>query len=298
MSGWLRLPLFYFKCVRIMKKSVLTFSDHSRHFKDCIYVYPVVSRRSQGVSLGINLNINNACNWRCVYCQVEGLVRGKPERIDLPRLKFELDMMLDWIVNGQFIQEYAPVGLQRFNDICLSGNGESTLSEDFVAVCEIIAELREKYKIGTEVKTVLISNGSEILKENVQQGLKIIAAHNGELWFKIDRANPDAINQVNQVSIDINGVIKRLQLASSLCKTYVQSCWFRVDEIEPAAELVAEFVALMVQLKPYIAGVLLYSTARNPALPEGHNISQVSPEFLTNLANQIADNGIMVKNYV
>jgi wyosine [tRNA(Phe)-imidazoG37] synthetase (radical SAM superfamily) len=188
--------------------------------------------------------------------------------------------------------------LQRFNDICLSGNGESTLSENFVAVCEIIAELRQKYVIDADVKTVLISNGSEILKENVQQGLKIIAKNNGELWFKIDRANPSAINLVNQVSIDINGVIKRLELASSLCKTYVQSCWFRVDQIEPSAELVAEFVALMVQLKPYIAGVLLYSTARNPALPEGNSISQVSPEFLTNLADQIAENGIMVKNYV
>ena len=281
-----------------MKNNILTFSDHSRHFKDCIYVYPVVSRRSQGVSLGINLNINNACNWRCVYCQVEGLVRGKPERIDLSRLKFELDIMLDWIVNGKFIQEYAPVGLQRFNDICLSGNGESTLSEDFVAVCQIIAELRKKYAIGSDVKTVLISNGSEILKESVQQGLKIISENNGELWFKIDRANHDAINLVNQVSIDLNGVIKRLKLASSLCTTYVQSCWFRVDEIKPAAELVAEFVDLMVQLKPYVAGVLLYSTARNPALPEGNNISQVSPEFLTNLADQIARSGIIVKNYV
>lgn len=281
-----------------MKNNILTFSDHSRHFKDCIYVYPVVSRRSQGVSLGINLNINNACNWRCVYCQVEGLVRGKPERIDLSRLKFELDIMLDWIVNGKFIREYAPVGLQRFNDICLSGNGESTLSEDFVAVCQIIAELRKKYAIGSDVKTVLISNGSEILKESVQQGLTIISENNGELWFKIDRANHDAINLVNQVSIDLNGVIKRLKLASSLCITYVQSCWFRVDEIEPAAELVAEFVDLMVQLKPYIAGVLLYSTARNPALPEGNNISQVSPEFLTNLADQIARSGIIVKNYV
>ncbi|RTL12598.1 MAG: radical SAM protein [Neisseriaceae bacterium] len=281
-----------------MKNNILTFSDHSRHFKDCIYVYPVVSRRSQGVSLGINLNINNACNWRCVYCQVEGLVRGKPERIDLSRLKFELDIMLDWIVNGKFIQEYAPVGLQRFNDICLSGNGESTLSEDFVAVCQIIAELRKKYAVGSDVKTVLISNGSEILKESVQQGLTIISENNGELWFKIDRANHDAINLVNQVSIDLNGVIKRLKLASSLCTTYVQSCWFRVDEIEPAAELAAEFVDLMVQLKPYIAGVLLYSTARNPALPEGNNISQVSPEFLANLADQIARSGIIVKNYV
>ena len=64
----------------------LTITDHSRVFNNFTYIYPVVSRRSEGVSLGINLNINNACNWRCVYCQVEGLVRGKPEPINLDKL--------------------------------------------------------------------------------------------------------------------------------------------------------------------------------------------------------------------
>ncbi|MEN9947076.1 MAG: hypothetical protein RLZZ293_1462, partial [Pseudomonadota bacterium] len=125
----------------------LSFHDHSRHFNQCVYVYPVVSRRAQGVSLGINLNINNACNWRCIYCQVEGLQRGKPERINLEQLATELDLMLNWIINGDFLIKYAPDGLQRFNDICLSGNGESTLSEDFLAVCELIALKRKQFSL-------------------------------------------------------------------------------------------------------------------------------------------------------
>ena len=50
------------------------------------YVYPVVSRRAGGVSVGINLNPNNACNWRCVYCQVPGLTFGKGPQVDLTRL--------------------------------------------------------------------------------------------------------------------------------------------------------------------------------------------------------------------
>ena len=91
---------------------ILSIANHSRNFKDFSYIYPVVSRRSNGISLGINLNLNNACNWRCVYCQVEGLVRGRPNAIDLIKLESELEHMLNWIVNGDFIQEFAPLGLQ------------------------------------------------------------------------------------------------------------------------------------------------------------------------------------------
>ncbi|MCK7501470.1 MAG: hypothetical protein MZW92_74080 [Comamonadaceae bacterium] len=50
--------------------------DHSRESAGLTYVYPVISRRAGGVSVGINLNPNNACNWRCIYCQVPDLRRG------------------------------------------------------------------------------------------------------------------------------------------------------------------------------------------------------------------------------
>jgi hypothetical protein len=64
--------------------------DHNRSFIDMTYVYPVVSRRAGGVSVGINLNPNNACNWHCAYCQVPGLVRGAAPEIDLALLAREL----------------------------------------------------------------------------------------------------------------------------------------------------------------------------------------------------------------
>ena len=54
----------------------LTSKVHDRDVAGLTYVYPVVSRRAGGVSVGINLSPNNACNWRCVYCQVPNLQRG------------------------------------------------------------------------------------------------------------------------------------------------------------------------------------------------------------------------------
>ncbi len=68
-------------------RKALSTTDHSRDGAGLSYVYPVVSRRAGGVSVGINLNTNNACNWRCIYCQVPDLVRGAAPPVDLPNWK-------------------------------------------------------------------------------------------------------------------------------------------------------------------------------------------------------------------
>ena len=77
--------------------------DHDRGAAGLEYVYPVVSRRARGVSVGVNLNPNDACNWRCVYCQVPGLVRGAAPEIDLARLEHELRGLLLEIARGDWL---------------------------------------------------------------------------------------------------------------------------------------------------------------------------------------------------
>lgn len=310
----------------------LSFINHSRIFANHTYIYPVVSRRSQGISLGINLNINNACNWRCVYCQVDDLIRGKPLDIDLDKLEQELDNMLNDIVYGDFISKFAPTGFQRFNDISLSGNGEPTLSKQFVQVVEIISKLRKKYhlndpeitafksnsinakhisitpthkkndqkdshKNGPGIKTILITNGSEIDNQHIIPGLQLLSTLNGEIWFKIDSVIPEQIDKINQVRISIDGIRKRLLTACKNCKTYIQTCWFRTNNQDPTANEINHYINFVADLREHIAGVLMYSTARNPALAEGHNISSVSIEFLANIAKQLEQHGVYVRYY-
>lgn len=275
----------------------LTIHDHSRTFADFIYVYPVVSRRAKGVSLGINLNVNNACNWRCVYCQVEGLIRGKPVAVDIIRLEYELDYMLDWIVNGDYVAKYAPVELRRFNDICLSGNGESTLSPQFAEAVGVIEKLRLKYGLTNSIKSILISNGSEIEYPQVIEGLRRLALNNGEVWFKLDRATQGGVNSVNQVILHMESIKRRLILCSGLCDTFIQTCMFRVNGIDPDAAEVSEYIEFVADLKQHIKGVLLYSTARNPALPEGNNITSVSESFLSSIATRLSEFDIETKFY-
>lgn len=277
---------------------LLTYENHSRYFKECRYVYPVLSRRSEGVSLGINLNLNNACNWRCVYCQVDGLIRGKPDHVELDIIREELDTMLNWIVNGDFLANFAPNGMQRLNDICLAGNGEPTLSPDFVNVCELIKQLHSKYKLKDAVKTVLITNGSQLHQPEIQDGIETLAMANGEIWFKIDRVSPGAINETNQINLSIDNIKQKLIKCSNLCKTYIQSCWFKNDDKLPTQHEIMLFVDFIASIKNYIAGVLLYSTARKPALLEGAVVRSVNEDFLSDIANKLKQIGVNASYYV
>ena len=79
--------------------------NHGRDSAALRYVYPVISRRAGGVSVGINLNPNNACNWRCIYCQVRDLKRGNSPVIDMALLETELRQSL-----GDFVHERVPEG--------------------------------------------------------------------------------------------------------------------------------------------------------------------------------------------
>ena len=138
----------------------LTTDDHDRDSAGLRYVYPVVSRRARGVSIGINLNPDNACNWRCVYCQVPGLVRGAAPQIELARLEAELRTMLARACDPAWMERNVPEGSRRLNDVALSGNGESTTSAQFEEVLAIIGKVLSERGMLGQLRVVLITNGS------------------------------------------------------------------------------------------------------------------------------------------
>ena len=53
-----------------IKSTWAAVQDHTRHFTDFTFVYPVISRRSKGLSIGANLNPDKGCNFDCIYCEV------------------------------------------------------------------------------------------------------------------------------------------------------------------------------------------------------------------------------------
>src|SRR3982751_4200972 len=105
-------------------------TQHQRRFESNRFVYPVLSRRSGGISLGVNLNPDKVCNFDCIYCQVDRTRQSETHFVELDALLVELEDMLRLVSSGQIYKtpEFAstPAHLQRLNDIAFSGDGEPT----------------------------------------------------------------------------------------------------------------------------------------------------------------------------
>lgn len=272
----------------------LVVSDHNRDVSGLKYVYPVVSRRAGGVSIGINLNINNACNWRCVYCQVPNLTRGTPPPIDLDLLQHELTSFLDQVLHGDFMLRYVAEGDRHLQDIAFSGNGEPTSAKEFPAALEIVKNALITTNLLGKIKVRLITNGSLIDKPTILESLRILAECNGEVWFKLDAGSQEAISRTNDVTLSPQTHLKRLIKCSEACPTFVQSCFFAMDGIVPSEADIQAYLACLQQVATNIQGVHLYGLARPSMQAEASRLSQLPVEWLEALAVRIRAMGIKV----
>lgn len=278
-----------------MPNDYLVPEDHNRDVTGMTYIYPVVSRRAQGVSVGINLNVNNACNWRCIYCQVPNLTRGGPPAIDLAQLKQELNSMMQALLHGDFMQRYVAESDRRLMDIAFSGNGEPTTCKQFGEVLDIVAEVMQQYDlIQQDVKVRLITNGSQMDKVEVQAWMKKLAQINGEVWFKIDAGNRAGFARINDIQMTPEAHIKRLKTCAALCPTLVQTCMFALDGIAPSEADIADYLALIKQVSTEIKGVHLYSVARPSYQPEAPRLGRLDEAWLNQMAERIGTLAIPV----
>jgi len=275
----------------------LTVADHSRESAGLLYVYPVVSRRAGGVSIGINLNTNNACNWRCIYCQVPELTRGSPPPVDLVRLRRELNGFLNDVLQGDFLARRVPLDARRLNDIAVSGNGEPTSASEFEKVIDLIGEIRREARVPAAVKTVLITNGSLMQRTGVQNGVRKLAALHGEVWFKIDRASGGGMRRINNTRIGVDRVRSNLAIAAELCPTWIQTCLFAIDGAGPDDSEQRAYLDMLRQCEAIqipLQGVLLYGLARQSLQPEAPRLTPLPPEQLETFAQRIRALGLTV----
>jgi len=279
--------------------TLLTITNHSRDSAGLTYVYPVVSRRSGGVSIGINLNPNNACNWQCVYCQVPNLKRGAAPEVDVFVLEEELRGLLEEVGSGQFFEHYGlPPEQRAIRDIALSGNGEPTSCPQFAAVVGVIGQVCADFELFGRIKLVLISNGSLMLKPEVQRGLAHWSELGGEVWFKLDSATTAGRERINRIHLPNESARRNLEACTRLCPTWLQTCLFAYDGQPPAdSEQLAylDFLSSLAANGIALEGVLLYGLARPSLQPEARRLSTLPEAWLPAFGEQIEALGIAVR---
>lgn len=271
--------------------STLTVNNHNRDVAGLKYVYPVFSRRAGGLSIGINFNPNNACNWRCIYCQVPNLKVGAAPDMDFQLLGQELRFFLDDVLNGNFYQRFQVDEDKRvIKDIAISGNGEPTSLKDFDKAVALIGEVAAEAGILPQCNFVLITNGSLVHRPCVQAGLKKLKEYGGEVWFKLDSATEEGRALINNTGQSCQASVENLLLSARLCPTKLQTCLLDYDKQGLSLKEKNAYLDLLKEIKAkgcVLKGVMLYTIARPSLQPESSRLEKLSVAVLNAFADEI-----------
>jgi len=271
--------------------TILTTTNHSRDIAGLKYLYPVLSRRAGGLSIGINFNTNNACNWRCVYCQVPDLKIGAAPDLDFQLLEEELRFFLDDVLNGDFYQRFHVDDDKRvIKDIAISGNGEPTSLKDFDRAIALIGKVATEAGVLPQSHFVLITNGSLLHRPAVQNGLKILKEYGGEVWFKLDSATEEGRSLMNNAGQRLQASVDNLLLSARLCPTKLQTCLLDFDKQGLSSKEKDALLELLKSIKTKgcaLKYVMLYTIARQSLQPESGRLERLSAETLNAFAEEI-----------
>ena len=246
-------------------------SRHERRFEANRFVYPVLSRRSQGLSIGVNLNPDKVCNFDCIYCQVDRTRQSETRFVETDALLAELDDMLAMVVSGDVYEtekfRSLPPELRRLNDIAFSGDGEPTTYRNFDELIAACAAIKQKHQL-RDVKMVLITNASMFHREHVQRGLEILDENNGEIWAKLEAGTVEYFKLVDRTPIAFQQILDNIAAAAKVRPLVIQSLFMRVAGEPPSAEELEAFCDRLNEIGAaggQLKLVQVYTVARRPA---------------------------------
>jgi wyosine [tRNA(Phe)-imidazoG37] synthetase (radical SAM superfamily) len=262
----------------VTKGSPSVYSLHSRTFSDHRYVYPVVSRRSGGVSLGINLNPDKICNFDCVYCQVDRTVPSpvidlSPDEKEemITRIASELRHLIRLYREGTLFDQpplaQAPSHHRQLRDIALSGDGEPST---FPWIDEVIeAVIRVKSEEGLEgLPIVLITNGSGLDRAVTRRALKRMEGSNGVIWAKLDAGTEDYYRSVCRTGVPFDRILRNILETAKERPVIIQSCFMRIEGEGPSRREIDAYAGRLDDILREGGSVRLvqiYTIARHPA---------------------------------
>jgi wyosine [tRNA(Phe)-imidazoG37] synthetase (radical SAM superfamily) len=255
--------------------------DHRRLWREFDYCYPVISRRSRGVSLGVNLNPDKVCNFDCVYCEVDRRTPPKRKDLDLDLLEQELGLLLDLASSGELYQvppfDSALPEQRRLNDIAFSGDGEPTTAREFAEVVARVARLKAQRGLDL-VKLVLITDSSRLQAPGVVQGLEILMANQGEVWAKLDAGTESFYREICRSQVPFERILDNLLATARRWPILIQTLFLNwkgqgpsADELEAYCGRLEHILAQGGQLQ----AIQLYTVARPTPEPEARPLRRI-----------------------
>jgi len=242
--------------------------SHPRGRGETAIIYPVLSRRARGLSLGINLFPDRKqCTYDCPYCEV------RPFSAPGARMG---PGMVEAGLRAFFAHEWRTYSEQfELRDISVSGNGEPTrspfLEDALEAAHRVLQDLAGANPYFAGVPVVLITNSSGFLRPDICEMLERFGRKASlEVWAKLDGGSP-AMHRIlsgsefayGRIVDAIAGFAVRvpIKLQTMLCRDS------RSGRILFDAEGYLATLQSLVQRKARIGAIQLYTVARPPAEP-------------------------------
>ena len=205
--------------------------DNHRSREKGVLVYPVYSRRSGGLSVGINLYPGKkCCPFDCPYCEVFPFSANAAFSAD----QMEKDLCT---VVADAQERNIPV-----KDICFSGNGEPSLAPDFPAALQLANRIRQE--LVPSAQLVLITNGAGLFDPPLFSLLRDAACDAASpdlpsaltIWLKLDAGTPAWYDKINRSAIPFAERIEKIKTFAACAPFIIQTMLCAIDGTAPPPE--------------------------------------------------------------
>jgi len=237
-----------------------------RDFNGNRFVYTLVSPRARGLSIGVNMNPDKACNFNCCYCDVNRSEPAKESALDIRVMIRELEATLEFALSGRIrerpVYRKLPDALIEVRHVALSGDGEPTICPSFAEVMEAIIHLRSRGK--SPFNLALITNATGLRLPAVEEGLRLFSPRD-EIWAKLDGGTQPYLTRLNRASDSIETTLANILHIAIQRRITIQSLFPAIQGDGPPASEVEEYARRLKDLKEagaQIDLVQIYSATR------------------------------------
>ncbi|MDR1858927.1 MAG: radical SAM protein [Treponema sp.] len=231
--------------------------ENHRQREKGVIVYPVYSRRSCGLSVGINLFPDQKrCSFDCPYCEVFPFSANAD--FSLAQMEEDLRASVAAALGRNIVVK----------DICFSGNGEPTMSAAFPDALRLAGAVRAEMSPAAEL--VLITSGTGLLRQHIFSLLQDAAVSLSlDIWLKLDAGTPGWYGAMNRSEIPFEKLIAKIKEFAACAPLTIQTMLCEVDGKGPPPQeeraweqLVLELAAIASNGTGGIRKVQLYGKAR------------------------------------
>ena len=191
----------------------------------------MLSRRSRGISVGVNLNPDKICNFDCIYCQVDRTTAAETTFVETERLLDELESACDWFSPATFIKPKVP---RHSGEPAAAQRHRLLRRRRADDVSQLRRDHRRLRRSEAAARARRRENGADHQRQHVppphvQRGLAILDANNGEIWAKLEAGTEEYYQLVERTPIPFRQILDNITAAAQVRPLVIQALFMRIN---------------------------------------------------------------------